>query len=482
MKLSVQILLAFSLVILLSVADSYTNYMLSQKVQRNSRFLSRSEAIIRNSNKTHKIIIDMQSSFRGYLLTDDATFLHSYYKGIESVPEYLKAQKKLVRDNPVQQTLLDSISSIHAQWVAYSSQLIESRLSSQSGSYQQLFESRLKKRVGKNLNDKITVKFARFDKIEYTTRRHHSLKLLASIRNTHNISLIFLTLTVITGICSSIYIVLLITRRIASMVRLAEAISSGQFSSVKDTRNDELTGLSTSLNLMSRNLSKTIRELEHRNVELNKFAYVVSHDLKAPLRGIHNVITWIEEDYANQLSPQLKKYLTLIPKRTQRMEALINGLLDYARINRKTSPEKIDSNLLVREMADSLVPRNFTVHIDPLPELYAERLKLEQVFANLISNAVKYTPQSDGVITITCRELPDQYEFSIQDNGTGIDPAYHTRIFEIFQTLREKDETESTGIGLAIVKKIIDERQETITVKSRPGEGAAFIFTWRKHT
>ena len=141
---------------------------------------------------------------------------------------------------------------------------------------------------------------------------------------------------------------------------------------------------------MSRRLEKNIHELENKNEELNKFAYVVSHDLKAPLRGIYNVITWIEEDFSQELSPSLKNYLDIIPKRTQRMEALINGLLDYARINRKTPPEQVNINTLVSDITQSMVPREFILDIDPLPELYTERLKLEQLFSNLISNAVKY--------------------------------------------------------------------------------------------
>jgi signal transduction histidine kinase len=480
MKLSTQIVLAFAVVILLSVADSYTNYLLSQKVRLNSQFLSRSEAIIRNSNRMHKTIIDMQSAFRGYLLTDDKSFLHSYYSGIKRVPEYLRVQRKLVGVNRRQRVILDSIHMLHTQWVDYSSQLINSRMTL-SDSYKDLFENKLKKQVGKKLNDDIAVHFFAFDKMEYTARKRHSQVLLASIRHTHTISLIFLTLTMIVGFFSTIYIVVLITKRIASMVRLAENISSGQFTVVTDTRNDELTGLATSLNIMSGNLDKTIRELENRNTELNKFAYVVSHDLKAPIRGIHNVTKWIEEDLAHELSPQMEKYLDIIHQRTGRMEALINGLLDYARISMKTVPERVNTNSLVREITDLLVPRNFQLSIDRLPKLYTERLKLEQVFVNLISNAVKYSAQPNGDIRITCEENPDFYAFTIQDNGPGIDPVYHEKIFEIFQTLREKDEKESTGIGLAIVKKIMDERQETITVRSHTGAGTAFTFTWRKN-
>jgi len=479
MKLSTQILLAFAIVILLSIADSYTNYMLSKKVQQDTQFLSKSEAIIRNSNRTHKAIIDMQSSFRGYLLTDDGTFLDSYYSGKRNVPTYLEQQKKLVGNNTAQQSILDSITRMHTYWVGYSSQLIHLR-KTMPAAYLLLFQAKQKRQVGKKINDAIAKEFSRFDKVEYAIRKRHSTILMSSIRKTHTFSLIFLLLTVIIGICSAVYIVMLITRRIASMVRLAENISKGQFTIVNDTRNDELTGLSRSLNIMSDKLDKNIRELENRNTELNKFAYVVSHDLKAPIRGIHNVITWIEEDLQDELSLQMKKYLMIIPQRTRRMEALINGLLDYARISPKQPAEKIDTNALIQEIAGSIVPRTFKLEVDNLPELYTERLKLEQVFTNLISNAVKYTPHEDGHIHISCKEATDRYEFSVKDNGIGIDAEYHKKIFEIFQTLREKDGKESTGVGLAIVKKIMDERQETILVKSKSGEGTEFIFTWKK--
>ena len=480
MKLSNQILLAFTLIILLSVADSYTNYMLSKKVQLNSQFLARSEEIIRNSNKTHKAIIEMQSAFRGYLLTNDQTFLDSYFKGLKNVPELIKEQDLRIGNHGKQREILDSITNMHNTWLKYSAQLINSR-EKFPNSYQNLFDSSLKKHVGKKINDAIAEKFVRFDRIEYKRRKHHTDMLLISLRNARTFSLIFLTLTIVVGVSSTAFIMLITTKRINSMVTLAENISKGNFTSVKDTRNDELSALAVSLNTMSEKLDKNIHELKNRNAELNKFAYVVSHDLKAPIRGIHNVITWIGEDHAHELSPELKKYLMIIPQRTRRMEALINGLLDFARLNLKTPPENINTNALVQEIADSIVPRAFTLEIDNLPDLFTERIKLEQVFANLISNAVKYTSNEGGIIQISCKAFPDFYEFSVKDNGMGIAVEYHQKIFEIFQTLREQNEQESTGVGLAIVKKIIDDQQETITVKSILGKGAEFIFTWRNN-
>ncbi len=481
MKLSTQILLAFSIILLLSLAESFTNYRLSLQVEQNTKFLSQSEAVIRNSNRIHKTMIEMQSAFRGYLVTEDSSFLNPYYGGLASVPLLMDEQKKLIETNAWQLEVLDSIKDLYNQWIDYAASLINAKqkLTSQE-TYKDLFENKFKRQVGKKLNDEISRQFVQFDKSEYRIRDVRGAVLISSIERTHTFSFIFMGFIIIVGLTSTIYIVTIISKRIKSMVNLAENISKGQFTIVNDTRNDELTGLSKSLNIMSDKLSKNIHELENRNRELDQFAYVVSHDLKAPVRGIHNVIKWIEEDLGPELSPELKKYLSIIPQRTMRMENLINGLLDYARISEKTQASLVDLNELVKEIVDSIVPRHFKIEIGKLPQLYTEALKLEQVFTNLISNAVKYTQKAGGKITVSCNEFTDFYRFSIKDNGIGIDPEYHKKIFEMFQTLREKDEMESTGVGLAIVKKIIDEQRGIIEVNSMPGKGSEFVFTWQK--
>lgn len=483
MKLSIQILLAFSIVLLLSVIDSASNYILSIKVEKNIEFLNKSQEIIRNSARLHKSMIGMQSSFRGYLLAEDTIFLDAYKTGLKEVPRLMSVQKQLVQNNKRQVIILDSIQQLHDKWIAYSTPLIEANNRavvsvSALPTYKKLLKNKLKKQIGKKINDKITQKFQEFDKSEYKIRHLHRTNLISSIRRTRTISLFFFSLTIVIGIFSTFYIIRLISKRIKTMVKLAENISKGEFTNVDDSRHDELTSLSTSLNIMSNNLDRNIKELEKRNVELDKFAYVVSHDLKAPIRGIHNAIKWIEEDLAEELSPQMKKYLDIIPQRTRRMEDLINGLLDYARLREKSIPEKTDVNQLVNEIVESIVPRNFKVELHNLPVFFTERFKLEQVFMNLISNSVKYIGHEKGYIIVSCIEFPEYFEFSIKDNGIGIEAEYHEKIFEMFQTLREKEEKESTGIGLAIVKKIIDEKHGTIQVKSALNQGAEFIFTW----
>lgn len=483
MKLATQIILAFSAVILLSVVDSYTNYLLSLKVETNSKFLSKSEDIIRNSNQLHKSIIEMQGAFRGFLLTDDTTFLENYHTALTTVPGLYNAQKVLINHNQEQVAILDSIFIIHNLWLEYADQIIRAKKNvilrlSPEKEYLDLFENKLKRQVGKKLNDRIKVKFDEFDHSEYLFRNLHSETLKHSINSTHTRSFIFLSLTIITGVISVIYIVMLITKRIRKMVNLAGDIAQGEFRTLHDTRNDELTGLSKSLNIMSDNLGKSMRELENRNDELNKFAYVVSHDLKAPVRGIRNVVKWLEEDHGASITPTMKEYLDIIPERTQRMEDLINGLLNYAIVSNKTGIEIIPTQSLVEGIAHFIVPRNMTVDVKDLPDVVGEKMKLEQVFTNLISNAVKYTQHDTGLITISCKKDDHFYLFSVKDNGIGIDPQFHEKIFDLFQTLRKENEKESTGIGLAIVRKIIEEQGGQISVVSTLGLGAEFRFTW----
>jgi signal transduction histidine kinase len=485
MKLSTQIMLAFLLVLLLSMFDTGSNYLLSLKVERNSDFLNRSHEIIRNSASLHKKMIDMQSSFRGYLLTDDDSFLVAYRNGLISVPKQFPELKKLLTPNSTQLTLIDSIEILHHRWINYAASLIQARRNLHSedaiGTYRVLFENQLKRQIGKKINDDISKTFAEFDSIEYDKRELHGDNLSRSIRTTHTYSLIFFTLTIVIGVSTALYIVYRISKRIKTMVSLAQNISEGRFTTLKDKSNDELTHLSFSLNRMSESLQHNINELENRNVELDKFAYAVSHDLKAPIRGIHNVINWTEEDLSAEISPQMRKHLDIIRDRTKRMENLINGLLDYARIRRKSPPELINVKDLVNQIVETIVPRNYTVEMDDLPVIYTERSKLEQIFENLISNAMKYSSGNNGYIGIRSRELADHYEFSVKDNGMGIDPEYHSRIFEMFQTLREKDEKESTGIGLALIKKILDDQNCTIRVESALGKGSEFIFTWPRN-
>lgn len=267
------------------------------------------------------------------------------------------------------------------------------------------------------------------------------------------------------------------------MVRMAESISHGHYKvSMRATGKDEISSLARALNHMAGVLAENIALLKRKNDELDQFAYIVSHDLKAPLRGIDNVVTWIEEDHTMELSFKVTEYLGLIKGRIKRAENLLNGILSYSRVGRELQQrEKVDVNQLIEEVRESLPPHSdIRLEVQAvLPVLQTEKLPLLQVFTNLITNAYKYHDKPHGYVKVYFKHLGPTYEFYVEDNGPGIAQEYHKKIFTIFQTLEERDAFESTGVGLSIVKKILDDRKLSIRVQSEPGQGATFIFTWR---
>jgi PAS domain S-box-containing protein len=225
--------------------------------------------------------------------------------------------------------------------------------------------------------------------------------------------------------------------------------------------------------------------LEKANKELDKFAYVVSHDLKAPLRAISNLTAWIEEDIGDRFTEDASDHFKMLKGRVMRMEGLINGILDYSRADRVKSPNvNVNVKELIDEVVDTLV-QDEHVHIqitDKLPVLFTERMKLQQVFSNLISNAIKHSDKDETIINIDCKEEESDFVFSIEDNGPGIDEQFHEKIFVIFQTLQARDTFESTGVGLAIVKKIVEESGGSIRVESEVGKFTRFVFHWPKQS
>jgi signal transduction histidine kinase len=235
-------------------------------------------------------------------------------------------------------------------------------------------------------------------------------------------------------------------------------------------------------------LAGLAEQLSRSNRELDQFAYITSHDLRAPLRGISNLTSWIEEDLGPQVvTEEARKMLALLRGRVTRMEGLIDGILEYSRIGRtKQKVEQVDVRKLLADTIDLLAPpAGVTIEIGPdMPTLVTERLPLQQVFMNLIGNAIKHASRADVTIKITTADAGlYQIEFAVVDNGQGIDPQYHEKIFVIFQTLAARDKVEGSGVGLSLVKKIVESNGGIIVVESAPGQGqagATFRFTWPK--
>jgi len=224
-------------------------------------------------------------------------------------------------------------------------------------------------------------------------------------------------------------------------------------------------------------------QLEVANKELEDFAYVASHDLKAPLRAISQLAAWLSTDYADVLDEDGQEYLRLLVGRAKRMHNLIEGLLQYSRVGQVPEKERsVDLDQLVQETIDLLAPpESIRITIeDKLPTVVGERTHLAQVFQNLLDNAVKFMDKPKGRISLCCVNEGSHWLFSVADNGPGIEKKYHTKIFQMFQTLTPRDEFESTGIGLPLVKKIVETSGGRVWVESTLGQGSTFYFTLPK--
>lgn len=234
-------------------------------------------------------------------------------------------------------------------------------------------------------------------------------------------------------------------------------------------------------------LRKKTSALERSNKELEKFAYITSHDLRSPIRGIGDLADYIEEDLDEILtqedsSTNIKYNLSRIRKLIQRMEGLIKGILDFSSVGQnQIKLEDISLREIIIEaiQGTGVKPSQISIESKISDKFKTDAMQLSQVFSNLFSNAKKYSNKEELLsIKVNARENESYYLFSVKDNGPGIDRQFHSKVFEPFQTLQPRDRVEATGIGLSIVKKIIENYGGKITLESNLGEGTMFTFEW----
>ena len=494
LKTDTKIILGFALavgILLLTAAASFWSIrglsVQTAKVEHTYQVLQEVESVTAMLN-------DAQAGTRGYLLTGDTVYLRPYSMATNQLPASLARLQALTSDNSSQQARLDSLRMLVEQEFRILRPLTEIQKSMGQSTMQTLLDT-----------DRQTLRQVR---ILYNRTKESEMALLAQRSALQDVfekaTPIVVLISAVLAVLITVWLVMKImqeladnrrlqgeladinaeiSRRISQIQQLAEQVVLGDYTvKIPDTAEDNIGGLATSLNRMTQTLDASFSALEKRNQELDQFAYVASHDLKAPLRGVTTIVKWIEDELAAELSPQLHTYLDQMKGRLSRLEDLINGLLAYARVGRTAQPlEPVDVRELLSEVQELVVPPDFTLHISPdLPTLTTNRLGLQQVFTNLLSNAVKYHQRGAGHLAVTCQDIGRCYEFRVQDDGPGIAPEYHQKIFLLFQTLRDRHTAESTGIGLSIVQKIISEQQGTIRVESAVGQGAGFIFTWPK--
>ncbi|MBC8082915.1 MAG: CHASE3 domain-containing protein [Hymenobacter sp.] len=492
MKLNTKIIVGFGLALSVLLLTSLGAFRSIQQLSFYTRQVEHTNQVLQRTSDLRMKIRDAQTAVRGYLLLSDPAYLLTFRDGFQGAFRDFDALQELTRDNPDQQSRLDTLRRMIGRE--------ESFLRRWSSVPPSPFAARDLVRADQYNLNQLKATLTRMRTTEEGLLRGR-MQNQDFYENTTPLAIVVaaaLAITIVLWLFAKISRELKAnqrlqaeltrvnqdtTRRIDTIEALADRVVQGDYT-VKirdDEQHDSLGNLATSLNRMTQTLEENFTALQNRNKELDQFAYVAAHDLKAPLRGVTTVVKWIEDELASELSGQMHQYLAMMKGRLNRLEDLINGLLAYARAGRTEQQTEVDVSRLVSEVAELVVPAGFrVVRPDPLPIFLTDRLGLEQVFTNLMGNAAKYHHQPTGTITIGCREVGKCYEFRVQDDGPGIAPEYHEKIFLIFQTLRDRHTAESTGIGLSIVKKIIDEQKGTIHVESPPGQGTTFVFTWPK--
>jgi light-regulated signal transduction histidine kinase (bacteriophytochrome) len=238
------------------------------------------------------------------------------------------------------------------------------------------------------------------------------------------------------------------------------------------------------LEKLNKDLEVTVQELSRSNRQLQDFVHIAAHDLKTPVRGIGTLADWIISDYGDKLDEQGREQVRLLKARVIRIDLLVDGIVQFSRIVRtKKNDQQVKLNELMSEIINKLKPAdNIEISVDSLPGVTCEYKHISQVFENLLSNATAFMDKPKGLIKVGCVEQGDFWRFYVSDNGPGIRQKYFEKIFGIFQTLPNKDEPETTGMGLAVAKKIIELYGGRIWVESQLGEGSTFSFTFPKQT
>lgn len=438
--------------ILLLIVTGLT-FVIEKKSQSIDAQVTHSYDVDRALNQALRLMLEAENAERGFLLTDETIFLRTGQSDTDLFAVATARLEGLVSNNPIQKARARTLRDRGMERLRLLDNIVEERKSEALSSYGLPLRARMVR--GKGLADQVRGLIA-----DMKSEEDRVLDRQRAVKANFD--------------------------RIATAVILAAtgilvAMGVGLVRIQRDLERREK--LEARLVKEKRDRERLIRDLERSNRDLDQFAYAASHDLKAPLRGIANLSTWVEEDMGDSLNPESRKHLLQLRGRVSRLEGLVEGILSYSRAGQKrTQPELVDMAKLLRSIIELLAPgHQTTVVVGPhMPVLTAEPVPLQQVFQNLIDNALKHGRADNPRVQIDVLDSGSYWDFTVRDNGAGIAKEFHERIWGVFQTLESRDKTGGTGIGLATVRKIVESRGGTTWVESSPGAGATFHVAWPK--
>lgn len=393
------------------------------------------------------LLLNAETGERGYVITGNTNYLDPYYVARQKLIENTAVLDSTLHADAKGRAELDSLKNYVNRKMAYIDKIIHLKAKGD----EQNVKGLLNTNQGKDFMDKAREYNQKLQAIEEGLFVERKSITDRSIRRTR---LVFL----IDGIFSLVIVLFLATIIINELNRRS--------------RNEKI-------------LRDNATELERKNREIEQFAFVASHDLQQPLRSISNFTGLLEQKLAENADGDTSLYMSFIKDAALRMSVLISDLLEYSRVGKDTKKEKIDCNVVVKDIISDMnaiiSETGAQINVGVLP-VVTGYIYLKSVFRNLLSNAVKFTQKDKTpVVNITAKDLGKEYVFTIQDNGIGIETAYMEKIFVIFQRLHSRADYPGTGIGLSICKKIVELHGGNIWVESEPGKGSSFHFTISKH-
>jgi signal transduction histidine kinase len=501
MKLRWRMLLGFTLKLSLFVVLMVVSYSTITKMLSAQELTIHTHQVIQRADAILIDLLNMETGERGFAISGKETFLEPLTLGVGAIQNDLEAIKSLTSDNSKQQVTLNKLHEQYQNWFQTEIQpLISIRNEAILGSRPpQAVYDFIDSEKGKTLMDamRVTLSQIKQEEASLLEKRHASLKDLTD--KTKNLIVYGGIAVIALGFFISIFTTLSVIRPMAETVAYAEQVSAGNYSAKLELkRGDEIGVMAAALRSMvskltdhiallddtSKKLEELNGELAAKNNELDDFAYIASHDLKEPLRGIHNNATFLLEDYGERLDEDGRSYLVEMKKLAERLSALISRLLAYSRLGRtELFKEIVDLEAVLDTVAKDLKPLITEKEVElrrpkRLPAVKCDPSRIGEVFQNLISNAMKYNDKPVRWVEVGYINNEKIGVFYVRDNGIGIPPQHQERIFKIFKRLHRQDlYGGGTGAGLTIVKKIVERHCGRIWLESVPGEGTTFYFT-----
>lgn len=450
LELDRQVVLGFGLAVVVLVAIAWVSYLTTAHFIRTSRDAVRNAEIVAPLQRTLAFAYEVETAQRGFLFTGEQPYLDQRNQAMQKTRSTLAALRELSADDAALLAQVEKLAPIVEARFALLDEVLRAREQSPESS-RELLAQGLGRQEMSALSREIN---------QLAAERNSKLRddADAARRAGDRVFVVFfVALALVIGVLLSLQ----------QLIRREIAARQKAFHELADSEARQ---------------ARLLHELQSANEELASFAYVASHDLKAPLRAIGSLAHWISTDYAEKFDDEGREQMALLVSRVKRMDRLIDGILQYSRVGRvKETRSLVDLNALVAETVDLLAPPpQIAVTIGPLPTLWIERTRAQQLFQNLVGNAIQYMDKPQGAIRVDCQDDGSDWHFRVQDNGPGIEPRHWERIFQMFQSLTPRDRTESTGIGLTLVKKIVEMHGGRVWVESKIHLGSTFHFTLPK--